>query len=118
MFYSVILIKPTPCRKVLQTQHGHSSFQDLILFLKSLRDVAVLIFIGIAFQITASVLPKRICIVWLSLKSNKFLKSPNLLSNFVHFSDQTVYILIMNRKTVIMRKKFLICTFIIIINNS
>ena len=115
MLYSVILIKSTPCRKVLHSQQEHSGFQDLILFLKLLRDVAVLIFIGIAFQITAPVLPKRIGMVWLSLKSNKFLKSPNLLSNFVYFSGQTVYILMMNRKTVIMRKKFLICTFIIIL---
>ena len=57
MLYSVILIKPTPWRKVLQSQHGNSGFQDLILFLKSLRDVAVLIFIGLAFQIT---MPKYI----------------------------------------------------------
>ena len=41
-----------------------------------------------------------------------------IISNFVYLSSQTVYIQIMNRKTVIMRKKFLICTFIIIINNS
>ena len=52
MLYFVILIKPTPCGKVLRSQHGHSDFQDLILFLKPLRDVAVLIFIRIAFQIT------------------------------------------------------------------
>ena len=63
-------------------------FQDLILFLKSLRGVTVLIFIGIAFQITPpkyliefllfnSVLTKGICTVYLSLKLNKFLKSPN-----------------------------------------
>ena len=52
---SVILIKPTPYRKVLQSGHRQSGFQDLFLFLKPLRDVAVLIFIGIKFQIT---LPK------------------------------------------------------------
>ena len=31
---SVILIKPTPCRKVLQSGHRQSGFQDLFLFLK------------------------------------------------------------------------------------
>ena len=54
ILYSV-LMKPTPCRKVLQSGHRQSGFQDLFLFLKPLRDVAVLIFIGIKFQIT---LPK------------------------------------------------------------
>ena len=79
MLYSVILIKPTPCRKVLQSQQGHSGFQDLILFLKPLWDVAVLIFMGIAFQSTAlnylieilsfnSVLTKGICIVFFKIK--------------------------------------------------
>ena len=55
ILYSVILIKPTPCRKVLQNGHRQSGFQDLLLFLKPLRDAAVLILIGIKFQIT---LPK------------------------------------------------------------
>ena len=97
MLYSVILIKVTPCRKVLQSWHEHSSFQDLILFLKPLRDVAVLIFIGMAFQVTTlkylievlpinSVLTKGIYKVHLSLKSNIFLKSPT------HRSLATLYI--------------------------
>ena len=69
---------------VLQSQHGQSNFLDLILVLK---DVAVLIFIKIALQITAakylikflsfnSMLTKGVCKVYLSLKLNKFLKSP------------------------------------------
>ena len=52
ILYSVISLKPTPCRKVLQSQHGHSGFQELIIFLKPLRDVAVLMFTGTPFQIT------------------------------------------------------------------
>ena len=105
MLYSVILIKPTPCRKVLQSRHEHSGFQDLILFLKSLRDVAVLIFIGIAFQITApkylieflplhSVLIKGIRMVYLSLKSNKFLKSPtdrSLATLYISAAKQCIF---------------------------
>ena len=38
---------------VLQSLHEHSGFQDLILFLKALGDVAVFILSRIAFQITA-----------------------------------------------------------------
>ena len=52
---SVTLIKATPCTKILQRWHGHSGFQDLILFLKPLTDVAVLIFTGIVFQIMGQV---------------------------------------------------------------
>ena len=39
------------CRKVLQSQHGHSVFQDLILFLKPLTDIAVLVLTGKALHI-------------------------------------------------------------------
>ena len=28
VLYSVILIKPTPCRKVLESRNGHPRFQD------------------------------------------------------------------------------------------
>ena len=73
--FSLILIKLTPYGKVLQSRQGHSGFQDLILFLKPLRDVAALIFTGRAFQTTApkylieflpfnSVLTKGICKVY------------------------------------------------------
>ena len=53
IFYSILLIKLTPCRKVSKSRHKHFGFQDLILLLKSLKDVAVIIFIGVAFQIIA-----------------------------------------------------------------
>ena len=76
-FYSTILINPASCSKILQSsRQGHSGFQDLILFLKPLRDVVVIIFTVIAFQTTApkylieflqffnSVLTKGICKVY------------------------------------------------------
>ena len=98
------LTKPTPCRKVLQSRHEHSGSQDLIIFLKLLRDVAVLTFIGIAFQITTpkylieflpfnSVLTKGICTVYLSLKSKIFLKSPTdrLLALYIFEQPNSVY---------------------------
>ena len=95
-------MKPTPCSKVLQSQHGHSGFQDLILFLKPLRGVAALIIIRITFQINApkslmeflplnSVLTKDICKVYLSLKSNKVLKSPT------NSSPETLHISVAKR---------------------
>ena len=40
----------TSCGKILQSWHEHSGFQDLILFLKPLRDAVFLIFTEIAFQ--------------------------------------------------------------------
>ena len=42
----------------------------------------------------------------------------HIVFNFVYFSGQTTHILVINRKTVIMRKKFLIFTFIIIIQRQ
>ena len=115
MISFVILIKLMPCRNLLQNWHRRSGFQDLILLVKALRDIAVLIFTRIAFQITV----KRYVRCVRYLKSNKFLKSANVRSlATLYIRSQTVYILVMNRQTVIMRSKFLICTFIIIINNS
>ena len=46
-------MKLFPYRKVLQSWHRHSGFQDLIILLKLLWDLVVLVFIGIGFQITA-----------------------------------------------------------------
>ena len=53
-------------------------------------------------------------------KIKQIFEIPNwqIISNFVYFSSQTMYILVMDRKTVIMGKKFLTCTLINIINNS
>ena len=54
MISFVIVIKLMPCRNLLQNWHRRSGFQDLILLVKALRDIAVLIFTRIAFQINVA----------------------------------------------------------------